>query len=146
MVAEKGHPPPAIHHRPLLYTMTTLSPSSPTPSPELSHQDLVYGGLEVTLRNHHTLIHDAMIGGVRLCVPLKKPSPDGSPRGSRSYSPVGPAENGMCSEGGREGRGGREALGATPQSVPLRMVCVVRGGGGGREWGRLSELLPSRSR
>ena len=77
--------------------MTTFSSPPPLPPPPaLSHQDLVYGGLEVTLRNHHTLIHDAMIGGVRLCVPLKKPSPDGSPRGSRSYSPDGPAENGTC--------------------------------------------------
>lgn len=55
---------------------------------------LVNGGLEVIIYDHHHFSHDINIGGVRLCIPQKKPaksfslSPDASPARSQSASPL----------------------------------------------------------
>lgn len=60
----------------------------------VSRQDLIYGGLEVILYDHHHFFSDSNIGGMRLCTPQKKfeMSPDASPANSRSPSPL-PGDN-----------------------------------------------------
>ena len=60
-------------------------------------ESLLNGGLEVILYDHHHFSHDINIGGLRFCIPEKKPaksfslSPDASPARSLSASP-GPGE------------------------------------------------------
>ena len=60
----------------------------------VSRNNLLNGGLEVIIYDHHHFSHDVNIGGVRLCIPQKKPtksyslSPDVSPARSQSASPV----------------------------------------------------------
>ena len=57
-------------------------------------ESLLNGGLEVILYDHHHFSHDINIGGLRFCIPEKKPaksfslSPDASPARSQSASPV----------------------------------------------------------
>ena len=58
----------------------------------LKRSDIIIGGLEVILYDHHRVLHDAIVGGIRLSVPLKndviKTLPDASPARSRSNSPA----------------------------------------------------------
>ena len=70
--------------------------SSP-PATGVSKEELVNGGLEVMLYDHHHFSGDHNIGGVRMCVPKRKdqltprvsPSPDNvCPIRCRSLSPV----------------------------------------------------------
>jgi hypothetical protein len=68
----------------------------------VTKEELVNGGLEVMLYDHHHFSGDDVIGGLRMCVPRKKedvspsPSPDtASPDLTRSYSPM-PNINGEC--------------------------------------------------
>lgn len=46
--------------------------------------DLLDGGLEVTVCDHHTFLNDTIMGGVRLCVPQKSDSPNNSLYNGRS--------------------------------------------------------------
>ncbi len=59
--------------------------------------DLINGGLEVILYDHHKFSHDGNIGGLRMCVPRKKlplrhvnraVSINDSPLGSRGSTPT----------------------------------------------------------
>ena len=64
----------------------------------VSRDDLIDGGLEVILYDHHKFSHDNNIGGLRMCVPRKKISlqqlnrralsATNSPLGSRGSSPI----------------------------------------------------------
>ena len=65
----------------------------------LTKHDIINGGLEVILYDHHKFASDSNIGGLRICLPKKRvqhelirnDSSDSSSFGSRGASPV-PAE------------------------------------------------------